>query len=150
MYALDTNILVYAHNVDSPWHSSARHFLETKLNARDDTGQFTVCIPSQVLLEFLNTITWSRLESPLPLRDAVDLVQYYAASGVPILNPKPSQINTVLSLLESASSRKNIFDTGLAATLKDNQIKGLYTVNIKDFKCFDFLDTVNPLQKNSD
>ena len=83
MYALDTNLLVYAHNVDS---------------------------------------------------------------GIPIIYPKTSQLHTVLALLESVSSRKNIFDAGLAATLSDNNIAGLYTVNTKDFKYFDFLDVVNPLE----
>lgn len=68
MYALDTNLLVYAHNVDSPFHVSARQFLETEFNRRDEASNFVVCIPSQVLLEFLNTITWSRLEAPLAMQ----------------------------------------------------------------------------------
>lgn len=146
MYALDTNLLVYAHNVDSPLHTSAHQFLEVEFNRRDKAGNAVVCIPSQALLEFLNTITWSRLESPLAMRDAVAVVQYYVDSGIPIIYPKSSQLHTVLALLESVSSRKNIFDAGLAATLHDNNIAGLYTVNTKDFKHFDFLDVVNPLE----
>jgi hypothetical protein len=43
-----------------------------------------VCLPSQALLEFLNTITRSRLESPLAMSDAVAVVQYYVDSGIPI------------------------------------------------------------------
>ena len=105
-----------------------------------------VCLPSQTLLEFLNTITWSRLESPLAMSYALAVVQYYVDSGIPIIYPKTSQLHTVLALLGSVSSRKNIFDTGLAATLSDNNIAGLYTVNTKDFKYFDFLDVVNPLE----
>lgn len=149
MYALDTNLLVYAHNTDSPKHTSARQFLEMKLNQRDNTGNLTICIPSQALLEFINTITWSRLEAPLSLSNAVKIVEYYVDSGVPIIYPKPSQIDTVLALLQSASSRKNVFDTGLAATLKDNKIAGLYTVNTKDFKSFEFIDVINPLKVGS-
>lgn len=146
MYALDTNLLVYAHNIDSPLHVPARQFLEMEFNRQDEAGNAVVCIPSQTLLEFLNTITWSRLESPLAMPDAVAVVQYYVDSGIPIIYPKSSQLRTVLALLESASSRKNIFDAVLAATLKDNNITGLYTVNIKDFKYFDFIDVVNPLE----
>jgi len=37
------------------------------------------------------------------------------------------------------------FDLFLAATLKDNGIEGLYTLNDDDFKDFDFLKIVNPL-----
>ncbi|PIE00919.1 MAG: hypothetical protein CSA79_01805 [Thiothrix nivea] len=145
MYALDTNLLVYAHNIDSPLHASARQFLESEFNRRDEAGDFAVCIPSQALLEFLNTITWSRLETPLAMPDAVAVVQYYLDSGIPVIYPKSSQLHTVLTLLASVSSRKNIFDAGLAATLRDNGITGLYTLNVKDFKHFDFLDVVNPL-----
>jgi hypothetical protein len=48
-------------------------------------------------------------------------------------------------LLESTTTRKKVFDVVLAATLKDNSIEGLYTVNVDDFKEFSFLKMVNPL-----
>jgi len=34
MYALDTNILVYAHNASSPFHVSAKAFVESVMNNR--------------------------------------------------------------------------------------------------------------------
>ena len=77
MYAVDTNLLVYAHNADSVFHEPAKKFIESILNTRDDTGNFQVCIPAQVLVEFINVITWSRLESPLSLLDALRLVKQY-------------------------------------------------------------------------
>ena len=52
MYAVDTNLLVYAHNADSTFHEPAREFIESMLNTRDDNGNFKVCIPAQVLVEF--------------------------------------------------------------------------------------------------
>lgn len=145
MYAIDTNILVYAHNVDSPKHKAAKQFLEAELNRRDMLGRWTVCIPAQTLLEFLNTITWSRLESPLPLRAASEIVQAYVDFGVPIIHAKSTQLQTVLALLQRVNSRKNIFDVGLVATLRDNGVAGLYTVNVKDFQAFDFIEVVNPI-----
>ena len=145
MYAIDTNILVYAHNVDSPRHKAATRFLEVELNRRDERGNWTVCIPAQALLEFLNTITWSRLESPLPLRVASEIVQAYVDLGVPIIHAKPTQLQTVLELLHQVNSRKNIFDVGLAAILRDNGVVGLYTVNVKDFQVFDFIEIINPI-----
>lgn len=145
MYAVDTNLLVYAHNADSVFHEPAKKFIESILNTRDDTGNFQVCIPAQVLVEFINVITWSRLESPLSLLDALRLVKQYRDSGVTILHPKASQLNTLLTLFESVTTRKKVFDIALVATLKDNGINGLYTVNTKDFVDFDFLNVVNPL-----
>jgi len=33
----------------------------------------------------------------------------------------------------------------VSGTEKDNNIEGLYTANVNDFKAFDFLKIVNPL-----
>jgi predicted nucleic acid-binding protein len=145
MFALDTNLLVYAHNVDAPFHKAAKAFVEKVLNERDSAGNLTVCIPAQVLVEFLNVITWAKLESPLPLPAALRVVQQYMDTGVTIVPPLPSQLDTLLELLATVKTRKKIFDVALAATLRDNGIVGLYTLNTKDFIEFTFLDVVNPL-----
>ncbi|MEB4592510.1 PIN domain-containing protein [Candidatus Thiothrix sp. Deng01] len=145
MYALDTNLLVYAHNVDAPFHEAAKAFIEKVMNERDDEGKLAVCIPAQVLIEFINVITWTKLESPLSLPEALQIVQQYLDTGVTIVHPLPSQLNTLLELFANVQTRKKVFDTALAATLRDNGISGLYTLNVKDFVCFEFLGVVNPL-----
>ena len=145
MYALDTNILVYAHNIKSPYHASAKVFVEQVMNTRNPEGQLSVCFPAQILMEFLNVITWHRLEAPLPLPDAVQVVQDYLDTDVTILYPQPTQLATLMNLLKAVTTRKKIFDVALVATLKDHDIAGLYTVNTKDFEEFRFLDTKNPL-----
>ena len=38
MYAVDTNLLVYAHNADSAFHEPAKEFIESILNTRDNNG----------------------------------------------------------------------------------------------------------------
>ena len=145
MYALDTNLLVYAHNTASPFHTKAKMFVEDIMNDRDEEGQLTICIPSQVLMEFLNVITWHRLDAPLPLSDATQIVQDYLDTDVTILYSQPTQLDSLLSLLKSVTTRKKIFDVALAATLQDHGITGLYTTNTKDFEEFKFLDVKNPL-----
>ena len=145
MYALDTNILVYAHNTKSPFHASAKVFVEQVMNTRNADEQLEVCFPSQIFMEFLNVITWHRLEAPLPLSDAIQIVQEYLDTGVTILYPQPTQLETLINLLKSVTTRKKIFDVALVATLKDHDIPGLYTVNTKDFEDFMFLDAKNPL-----
>jgi uncharacterized protein len=55
------------------------------MNKRDADGNLSVCLPAQVLTEFLNVVTWHRLESPLPLPDAIQIVQDYMETGVTIL-----------------------------------------------------------------
>ena len=48
-------------------------------------------------------------------------------------------------IIEPPLTLKKVFDIALAATLKDNDIEGLYTANVSDFKDFSFLKVVNPL-----
>ena len=77
------------------------------------------------------------------------ILSYSEFLEIPILYSKPTQLKTFLDLLESTTTRKKIFDVYLAATLKDHQIKGLYTVNVDDFKEYAFLQIVNPFGENS-
>lgn len=106
MYALDTNLLIYAHNTASPFHPQAKAFIEKVMNERDAAGQLSICIPGQVLMEFLNVITRHQLESPLSLPDAMQLVQAYLDTGVTILYPKSPQLTTLLALLKSVTTRQ--------------------------------------------
>ncbi len=145
MFAVDTNILVYAHNTSSSKHEAAKTFLQNAMNAKEENGRLSVCIPSQVLVEFMNVITWTRLETPLSLHDAKSIVEDYLRSDAEIIYPKPTQLVTLLNLLDSVESRKKVFDVALVATLKDNGIQGIYTVNTSDFKEFTFLEVENPL-----
>lgn len=115
------------------------------MNERDAEGKLSVCIPGQVLMEFLNVITRQQLGSPLSLQDATQLVQAYLDTGVVILYSKSTQLATLLDLLKSVTTRQKIFDVALVATLKDHGIAGLYTVNTGDFDQFTFLDVKNPL-----
>lgn len=55
-------------------------------------------------------------------------------------------MQTFLALFSMVTTRKKVFDVALAATLKDDGISGLYTVNIDDFQEFAFLKVVNPLE----
>lgn len=130
MFAVDTNILVYAHNSGASKHDAAKSFLLDAMNTKDENGKLSICIPSQVLVEFMNVITWTRLETPLPLADATTIVKDYLNSEVEIIYPKPTQLVTLLELLGSVKSRKKVFDVALAATL---------------FEEFAFLEVDNPL-----
>ena len=150
MFLIDTNILVYAHNKDSLFNEKASTFLEKVMNERDKEGKLSVCITAQVLMEFINVITRQVLENPLSLQEAINVVQDYIETGIKIINQRETQIQTFLDLLGSISTRKKVFDVALVATLKDNNIAGIYTVNVADFDEFDFLKVINPLQSDKE
>lgn len=145
MFAIDTNILVYAHNADSKFNQEAKSFLEKVMTQRDNNGNFTVCIPAQVFMEFINVITWEKLPKPLTLSQAIMVIQDYLMTDIKAITQQETHINTFLDLLAGVTSRKKTFDVALAAILKDNGIEGIYTVNTSDFKEFKFLTVINPL-----
>ncbi len=109
MFAIDTNLLVYAHNEDSEFNEKASVFLEKVLNERDEDGNLNVCIPTQVLTEFVNVITRHNIQSPLSLSEATGVIQDYLDTGVAIIRAYPiwSQYNafeaadTLLKALET-------------------------------------------------
>ncbi|MBN2088147.1 PIN domain-containing protein [candidate division KSB1 bacterium] len=148
MFAIDTNILVYAHNKDSEFNNKATVFLEKVMNDRDEDGNLSVCIPTQVLIEFINVMTGHNLKFPLSIPEAIKIIQDYLDTDIQIISQRETQIQTFLELLASVTTRKKVFDVVLAATLKDNNISGLYTLNVKDFDDFCFLKIINPLEDN--
>ncbi|MBD3377446.1 PIN domain-containing protein [candidate division KSB1 bacterium] len=147
MFALDTNLLIYAHNQDSIFNDKASEFIEKVMNDPDDSGELPICLPSQVITEFINVITRQNSKNPVLLENAISIVQDYINTGIRIIHQTNNQISTLLELLGKSSTRKTIFDIALVATLKDNNISGLYTANVKDFEEFDFLKIINPLEQ---
>jgi hypothetical protein len=147
IFALDTNILVYAHNFDSPYYQQAEEFMERVVKESGDlNGYRVVGIPLQVCAEFINVITRQAIGQPVSLAEAVEIIREYTEIlEIPVIYPQPTQLQTFLTLLETTTTRKKVFDVALAATLKDNNIVGLYTVNVDDFKGFPFLQVENPL-----
>jgi hypothetical protein len=145
MFAIDTNIFIYAHNVGSAFHAKAAAFVKKIVAERDENGRHIVGVSAQVYAEFINVITRQTIEKPLSLPEAIIVIEKYLKAGVPIIHTQLSQLHTFLELAKSTTTRKKTFDLFLAATLKDNNIEGLYTVNTDDFKDFSFLKVVNPL-----
>lgn len=146
MYAIDTNIFVYAHNVSSPLLQKAKSFLEHLVGNVNGTEKTAIGIPLQVWAEFVNVCTRQNIGKPLSIPEAVKAVRKYTELlQIPVIYPKPTQLKTLLNLLETTTTRKKVFDVALAATLKDNGVVGLYTVNVDDFKDFPFLQVENPL-----
>ena len=106
MFAIDTNLMVYAHNTASPYHKTAKQFAEQVMNERDDDGQLLVCLPAQVLTEFIHVITWQHLESPIPLEKALQIVQDYLDTGIKIIFQQDTQILTFITLFHMITTRK--------------------------------------------
>jgi toxin-antitoxin system PIN domain toxin len=73
MIALDTNILVYAHRADSPWHEAAYQLI-----ANLAQGEAFWAIPWPCIHEFLAVVTHPRIYAPpTPLSKATEQVEIW-------------------------------------------------------------------------
>jgi uncharacterized protein len=79
MIAVDTNILVYAHRQDSPWHTQAAACLRSLAE-----GAASWAIPWPCVHEFLAIVTHPRIYSP-PSTAQRALDQASAWLGAPVI-----------------------------------------------------------------
>ncbi|MBI4859498.1 MAG: PIN domain-containing protein [Candidatus Riflebacteria bacterium] len=140
MIAVDTNLLVYAHRVDSPWHVQALRSLVSV--ARLPWG-----LPWSCVHEFLSIVTHPRIFSPpTPLVDACKAVSgWLAAPTVQVLAETPDYWETLSRLLlESRISGPRVHDARIAALCMVHGIEVLWTAD-RDFSRFPGVATHNPL-----
>jgi predicted nucleic acid-binding protein len=144
IYAIDSNILVYAYNLDSPLNSRASAFLEEDIL----TGNIKACLPYQSLYEFYAIITDpKRVEKPVESKEAKGVIEVYiGARNIPKIYPRKSNLKNTFDLLSKYNiTRQEIFDFIFVATLLDNAVDGIITRNTKHFERFEFLSVLNPL-----
>jgi predicted nucleic acid-binding protein len=129
MILLDTNILVYAIQSDTPHHDASRQLME-----RVASGTLLACLFPQILLEFYAVITDARrMEKPATTDEGLELVKRFSTL-CPVLQPSPAALNTLFSLAaESGVAGQRVFDVYIAAQMIDAGIQTICTYNIKDF-----------------
>lgn len=139
---IDSNILVYAHNIDSEFNKQAKNLmkdaLERKINA---------CISIQNLLEFYSIITNpKRVEKPIKFEEAKEIFNLYSKSlSIEIIYPTSKSLLILSEFLNLFQITKvEIFDAYLASTLKEHKISVIYTEDASHFEKYDFLKVVNP------
>lgn len=143
MTLIDTNILVYAHNADSPQSQRASELIKSALNQ-----EFESCIAHQNLLEFFSVITSpKRVSNPLTPQEALLWIETYFNS-ISIRKIFPSQdtmLNTINEGKKLKLSKMEIFDCYLAMTMQENNVSTIYTDNTLHFKKYQDIKVINPL-----
>ena len=142
MIAVDTNILVYAHRRDSPWHEVAR----AKVAALAE-GRRPWAIPWPCLHEFLGIVTHPRIFArPTPRSTALEQVKAWLDS--PSLLPLAEAAgywSRLAALVESGRvSGPLIHDARIAALCLHHGVERLWSAD-RDFSRFPELKTANPL-----
>ena len=143
MVAVDTNLLVYAHRADSPWHERADAVL-----AELAEGAGSWAIPWPCVLEFLAVVTHPRIyDPPTPLTDALTQVDYWMESPTLVLLHEDDQFwPTLRAVLDGSKVAGGaVHDARIAALCVRHGVKTLYSAD-RDFSRFPELRTENPLR----
>lgn len=142
MIAVDTNVLVYAHREDSPWHVQAFAAL-----TRLAEGRSAWAIPWPCLHEFLAIVTHPRIyRPPTPLAMARDQVSAWLES--PMLVPLAENETYWDALQECLEAGRvvgpQVHDARVAALCLAHGVRELWTHD-RDFGRFSTLTIRNPL-----
>jgi predicted nucleic acid-binding protein len=144
---VDTNILVYALNSDSPQYEVAYALL-----GRAKDGQFQIALSPQIVGELYATLTNSKKISKfLSPKEAADTVEgLWKSEAVKQVFPKKDTLQSTLELVKHHGLvGPDFFDAQIVATMLDNDITRIYTINYADFQCFEGIEVMNPLGKDS-
>jgi len=139
---LDTNVLVYANNADSPFHTPCRALVEKALS-----GGMEAVIAVQNLVELYAIITDKRrVERPLSPDDGRKLIEFYATTDkLRIISPSAKSLSILTSLMaEQKPKSQNIFDFMLVAAMIENAVSAIYTYNVDHFTPFKTLTVLRP------
>ena len=142
MIAIDTNILVYAHRADSPWHTPALQRLTTLAE-----GSRRWAIPWPCVHEFLAIVTHPRIyRPPTPMPVALDAVRAWAASPLLSFLGEGEDHLVRLSALAHTSKAEGplVHDARIAAICLSHGIREFWSAD-RDLTRFPSLKVVNPL-----
>lgn len=142
MIAVDTNILIYAHRRDLPWHHEA---VRCMAELRGGTARWA--LPWPAVHEFFATVTnLRRMKEPTPPADAFSVLRALEAdTQCELLGEGPRH----LEILEQLVSRgklagSQIHDARIAAICISHGISELWSAD-RDFSRMPALRVRNPL-----
>jgi toxin-antitoxin system PIN domain toxin len=142
--AVDTNILVYAHREDSPFHDAAARRL-----AELAEGNAAWAIPWPCVHEFLAIVTHPRIyDPPTPIPVALAQVDAWRESPTLVLLSESDQHWLELRDLVTKGqvSGGRIHDARVAALCRQHGVRELWSAD-RDFSRFAGLTAVNTLTR---
>jgi toxin-antitoxin system PIN domain toxin len=140
--AVDSNILVYAHREESPFHVRALRRV-TELAE----GQATWAIPWPCLHEFVGVVTHPRVYlPPTPLATAIETVDRWLKSpALVLLTETQTHWKTLRGVVEPARiTGPKIHDARVVALCLQHGVSELWSAD-RDFSRFPQVRVVNPL-----
>ncbi len=142
LVALDTNLLLYAHNADSPWHAAARRSIETLANADAPWA-----IPWPCVHEFLAVATNPKLVSgPEAVEGAMRQVELWMESPtLRLLGELAGHWAELRGILKAGALRGGeVHDARIGAICREHGVSELWSAD-RDFSRVRGLRVRNPL-----
>jgi uncharacterized protein len=142
MIAVDTNILVYAHRRDAPFHAAARERIAELAEGRAGWAVAWPC-----LHEFFGIVTHPRIyKKPSSAEQAIDQVDAWLESPtLSLLAEGGAHWSTLKPLVQAARlTGPAIHDARIAALCLQHGVRELWTAD-RDFGRFTELKPINPL-----
>jgi uncharacterized protein len=142
MIGVDSNLLVYAHREDSPWHAPA---FERMVHLAE--GRAPWAIPWPCIHEFLAIVTHPRIYAPpTPLAKAIDQVEAWLESPSLVLLSESEDYWVMLrNILQTGRvCGPQVHDARIAALCQQHGVTELWSAD-RDFGRFPGLSVRNPL-----
>lgn len=138
----DVNVLVHAHNSESPVHERARRWWDGCLGGTQGVG-----LAWATLLGFIRVCTNRRiLARPLPVTDVMDRIgSWLELPHVHVPHPSDGHFKKLREALERLGTAANLTTDAHLATLAIERGYVLYTTDA-DFARFPGLRWVNPCE----
>jgi predicted nucleic acid-binding protein len=141
---VDTNILVYATVIKSPYH----HFAINILTELYNTGS-ELWISRQVIREYLATLTRPQKFSPQIDISVLNKHRQYFETVFNIAEDNPQITKNLITLMEDITIvGSQVNDANIVATMQFYKIKCLLTHNESDFLRFNKIISIIPLVKS--
>ena len=137
----DINLLLYAYDSSSPFHSNAVAWWQDCLSKTESVG-----LPQVVVFGFMRLGTNARVfQNPMTPTEAAGHVRSWLAQPVTrILEPRPDHIGQVLKLLETLGTAGNLVTDAQIAAMALEHGAVLHTADT-DFLRFSSLRWFNPI-----
>lgn len=139
MILIDANILVYAHDTDSPFHETARDWFAKTMEHREEVGLAWVTI-----LAFLRISAGGFTSGTLTQASEV-MDEILAQSNVQIVEPTPEHWLVLKRFIARAQLTRNLLPDAHLAALAIEYNATLCT-NDRDFTRFQGLKLMNPVE----
>ena len=146
MRSIDTNILVYAQNIDCAEHKDAFRFILECGQQKDIVICELVLVELYILLR-----NPAVLSKPLSAQSAASVcLQYRRNPYWRLVENAPVMANVWEFVSNNKLGRRHIFDSRLALTLRHHGVSEFATANTKDFQYFGFNRVWNPITKTKE